>query len=150
MGKAIQATPIKGLNVLAAGSPHPDPGALLESDRTGVLLSKLETVCDVLVLDTAPLLVKTDALHMARYVDRSVVVVESESTTRSAFMNIMGSLASVRLEPLGVVVNKCPVRRGSDRYGLYGYAGYGKDDFSYRNPQGITALTHRKEEVGDL
>lgn len=114
--KAIQHTRIPGLSIMPSGPPYPDPGALIESDKTGELISQMRAYFDLVILDAAPLLVKSDALALARYVDGFVAVLESEKTTRRALCELGDILAKANIRPLGFVLNKYPVQKGKYLY----------------------------------
>ncbi len=115
LDKCIRETRISNLSVIPSGQPFPDPGTLLESQKMGQLMSQLQTRYDLVILDSAPLLIKTDALALARCIQGSVIVLESEKTTRRALCELMEVIAVAPLKPLGFVLNKCPVRRGEYR-----------------------------------
>lgn len=112
LDEAIHPTQVDGLSIITGGLPIHDPGALIESGKTGELISELTNRYDVVILDTAPLLVKSDALVLAQHVDSSVIVLESEKTTRRAVYELMQALTRAHVEPLGFVLNGCPVYKG--------------------------------------
>jgi Mrp family chromosome partitioning ATPase len=68
------------------------------------------------ILDAAPLLVKSDALALARYVEGVVGVLESEKTTRRAFCELGDILTKANIMPLGFVLNRYPVQKGKYLY----------------------------------
>jgi capsular exopolysaccharide synthesis family protein len=125
LDEVIQSTQTEGLSILPSGPPFPDPGRLIESDQMGRLISNLKSQFDVVILDSAPLLVKSDALVLARHVDGSVIVLEGEKTTRRAVHEVMELMAKARIRPLGFVLNRLPIRKGRYHYQEYYYAKYG-------------------------
>ena len=113
LDSVLHETSVSGLSVIPSGQPVADPGRLLALGRVGDLMSKLKTRYDLVIVDSAPFLVKADALALARWVQGTVVVLESEKTTRRALSEMMERVATIPAQPLGFVLNKCPVRRGS-------------------------------------
>jgi len=114
--EAIQSTPIQGLNVITSGSPPPDPGGLIESHHMGWLLSELKDRFDFVIMDSAPLLVKSDALILAKCVDGTIVVLESGRTTHRAIYELIESLTQAGVTPMGFVLNKLPIEKGKHDY----------------------------------
>ncbi len=123
--ETIQPTRVHGLSIIPCGPPFPDPGALIESDKTGEFISQIRARFDLVILDTAPLLVKSDALLLARHVDGLVTVLESEKTTHHALCELRDILAKANIRPLGFVLNKYPVQKGKYLYhqSYYGHRG---------------------------
>ena len=139
--EAMQPTRVKGLSLIPSGPPFPDPGGMIESDRMGQLLSELRTRFDLVILDSAPLLVKSDALVLARQVDGLILVLESEKTTRRAAYELIDLLTKAQIKPLGFVLNRFSVRKGAYSYQQYYYGHYGRgligqerDGFCLRAP----------------
>jgi capsular exopolysaccharide synthesis family protein len=113
----IQATQVEGLSVMPSGLPCPDPGRLIQSDQMRRLISGLKDGFDLVILDSAPLLVKSDALVLAGYVDGSIIVLGSEKTTRRAVGEVLEILQGGHIKPLGFVLNGLSVERGKGAYG---------------------------------
>jgi succinoglycan biosynthesis transport protein ExoP len=127
LDEVIRATEIAGLSVMPSGPPFPDPGRLIESDETSRLVSDLRSRFDVVILDSAPVLVKSDALVLARYVDDSIVVLESEKTTRRAVHELMGVLGKAHIRASGFVLNRFSVQKGKHLYHHQYYGRYGPE-----------------------
>lgn len=143
--EAMQATRIKDLSVVPSGPPFPDPGGMIESDKMGRLLSGLETRFDLVILDSAPLLVKSDALVLARDVDGIIIVLESEKTTRRAAYELVDLLTKAQVKPLGFVLNRFSFKRGAYSYQQYYYGHYGRGLIG----QGRDGLCLRAPVVGE-
>jgi capsular exopolysaccharide synthesis family protein len=129
----IQATQVEGLSVIPSGPPFPDPGGLIESDQMGPLTSELRHRFDLVFLDSAPLLVKSDALVLGRYVDGSIIVLGSAKATRWAVHELLEILAAGHIKPLGFVLNGFPLEKGK---GFYGYQYYGQYDRGLSTSEG--------------
>lgn len=125
LDKTIQPTGIPGLSIIPSGLPYPDPGALIESEKAGESISRMRARFDLVILDAAPLLVKSDPLALGRHVDGFVAVLESEKTTRRAVLELKDMLAKAGMRPLGFVVNKYPVQKGR-YFHEYSYGDHGR------------------------
>jgi succinoglycan biosynthesis transport protein ExoP len=116
LDEALQPTRLEGLSVIPSGPPFPDAGELIESEQMGPLISELKNRFDVVLLDSAPVLIKSDVLVLARYVDGSIIVLESTKTTRRAVHEVLDVLAKAGIRPLGLVLNRFSIKKGKHFY----------------------------------
>ena len=124
---AIQTTRVEGLRIIPSGPPFSDPGVLIESNQMGELISDLKVRFDVVIIDSAPILVKSDALVMAKYVDGLIIVLESEKTTRGAVNELVDVLERAHIRPLGFVLNRFSIEKGKHFYHHYYNGHYGSE-----------------------
>lgn len=101
----VQETGIKGLSVLTSGPTPPDPVLLLKSKRMGEAISQLAEKYDYLIFDSAPALVKNDAILLTKYLDDLVLVLKSGSTSHQAILKANETFRNVEVQPTGVVLN---------------------------------------------
>ena len=125
---AIQTVPIdengdsqSELSVVTAGSIPPNPAELIESQGMVEVLLKLRNDFDLLIVDTAPIGVVSDAFPLIKHVDGVLAVVRMEVTTRETAEELRDQLLSLGAPTLGVVANGTKEKR-RQRYG-YGYYG---------------------------
>lgn len=111
-------TSVAKLHVLPAGPLPPNPAELLGSARMGEVLDELGTLCDVVILDTPPLLAVSDAAILAAGADGVVLVTAMGQTPRHALRTAQGLLAVPNVEVLGMVINKAD---GGARSAYHGY-----------------------------
>jgi non-specific protein-tyrosine kinase len=129
---AVETSPnsnVGALAVLTSGPKPPDPPAILASARAQRIVTDLLEAYDLVLIDSPPLLVVSDALGIMPAVDGVVLVTRIGVTTRDAADRALGLLGRVPNVPiLGVVVNDLTRRRGlgGHTHGYYGY-GYGYD-----------------------
>jgi capsular exopolysaccharide synthesis family protein len=123
LDEAIQATSVEGLSIISSGPPFPNAGVLIESEEVGSLLSELKTRFDMMIIDSAPVLIKSDPLVLAKHVDGSIIVIESERTTRRAARVLVDILAKAQIKPLGFILNRFSASKGKHFYHRY-YYGY--------------------------
>jgi capsular exopolysaccharide synthesis family protein len=136
---AVQATPIPArapdgkaretMDVLVAGALPPNPDDLLESERMQAILESASSRYELVILDTPPTSVVSDAVPLIREVDGVIVVTRIGTTTREAAVELRSQLEDLGAPILGVVVNAVRARVAGYGYG-YKYApasGNGKE-----------------------
>jgi receptor protein-tyrosine kinase/non-specific protein-tyrosine kinase len=109
------------LHVLPSGPIPPNPTDLIESDRMRQIIKSLERAYDLVVIDTPPTSIVSDAIPLVNEVSGVLVVGRLGKTTRDSASHLHSQLENLGADVLGVVVNS--IGRGT-RYGGYGY-GYG-------------------------
>lgn len=108
----IQVDPESGLHVMAAGGADvQSPPNLLGSQPMNDLLRRLETNYDLVIIDTAPLMVVSDARALARHVDAVLFVVRWASTRRQIARGALRQLLDAGARVAGVVLTQVDVRR---------------------------------------
>ncbi|MFS0792877.1 polysaccharide biosynthesis tyrosine autokinase [Microbacterium sp. 1P10AE] len=107
-----QAPGAAGLHIIAAGRIPPNPSELLGSGRMRSLLEHLSTNA-IVILDAPPLLAVTDAAVLSTQADGAIVVVSAGKTTTDILRRGLASLRKVGAQPLGIVLNRVPKRRGA-------------------------------------
>lgn len=103
------------LYVLTSGMIPPNPSELLGSDAMLQLLRSLESMFDVVIIDSPPLLPVTDASVLAQSVGGVVLVVDTRSTKESSVRTALNALSLVKSNLLGVILNRLPAK-GPDAY----------------------------------
>ena len=129
---AIQSKPLAGgsngasasgspgrLDVIVAGSHPPNPAELIETQTMRDILAELNKRYDLVVIDTAPIGVVSDAIPLLRMADGVIVVARIGETTREAATDMRSQLDRLDIPTLGVVANAVKMPRRS-KYG-YGY-----------------------------
>ncbi len=130
--EVIQAKPIvaggngagggeRALDVIVAGALPPNPAELIESQRMSEALAQLAERYELVVIDTAPVGVVSDAIPLMRKVDGVIVVVRMDKSTRDGAEQTREQMERLEAPVLGVVANAIKARRG----GKYGYGYYG-------------------------
>jgi capsular exopolysaccharide synthesis family protein len=120
-GKTAEVT----LDVLGAGHAPPNPAELIDSHAMAEFLSWASEHYELVVIDTPPLSVVSDAIPLLRKVDGVVVVSQIGKNTRDAAAYLRDRLLGVNAPLLGVIANGVKAK-GKDGYG-YGYGYYGAD-----------------------
>lgn len=120
--------PVRGLDVLPAGSPQNLSAERLGSDAMKTLIEQARDRYDWVIIDSPPALGLSDASVIATVADGIVVVCSGDRTPRQAVRHVADQLRAVRAIVLGVVLNRVDLHRHSYYYGRYYSAYYGTDD----------------------
>ena len=122
LDQVIRPTPVKGLDILPAGSKAPNPAELLSSTSMRELISQLSDIYDFILVDSPPILPVADGLTLSRVVDSVVLVVRSRQTERELAQESRRRLLRVNARILGVVLNDLDV--ATDERDRMMYGGY--------------------------
>ncbi|WP_341676079.1 XrtA-associated tyrosine autokinase [Niveibacterium sp. SC-1] len=124
VGDVILRTSIEKLSVLPAGMPHRRATELLASDSMNRLLDEMATRYSdrIIIFDSPPLLVTTEARALATHMGQVVMVVESERTTQAMVRQALSTIEACPVKLM--LLNKTDMASNTGHYGVYGY-GYG-------------------------
>jgi exopolysaccharide/PEP-CTERM locus tyrosine autokinase len=123
LGQVMIKTNIDKLSILPSGTPHPRATELLASGGMNKLLAEMvQRYSDrIIIFDSPPLLVTTEARVLAAHMGQVVMVVKAESTSHS---EVKHAVAALEVCPVKMVVlNQTTGHFDGHGYG-YGY-GYG-------------------------
>lgn len=131
LSSVIHATPVPGLFFMPSGRGGERPNELLASAAVPQLLDRLGEEFDLVIIDTPPSAILSDARILSRHVDGVVLVVREQSTSRNLVREALSGLEQVGARVFGVIVNAVDFgrRRTSYKY-YYGY-GYRYDKYYY-------------------
>lgn len=112
------------LFVLPAGTIPPNPAELLGSDAMTTLLDELKVAFDVIIIDSPPVGLVTDAAVLARLTQGAIIVAASGKTRAGRLSDAEATIEQVGAKVLGTVATMLPTT-GADRtlYGAYGAYG---------------------------
>jgi protein-tyrosine kinase len=99
----IQRGPMENLFLIPAGRNSGNPAELLANGRLKFLLSRLESMFDWIIIDSAPAVPVADAALLANFCDGVLLVVRSNSTPVDAARRAKKEFAERNL--VGVVLN---------------------------------------------
>lgn len=138
---ALQKDPRrKTFRLLAAGGIPPNPTEILDSDRFREIMSGLDGLFDIVIVDSPPVLGLGDASALASQVDGILFVVRSGSVTNREISHAVDQLKKAGGRIIGCVMNAIdPV----DGYGYY-YNYY----YSQYTTNGHKTTTTEPEEEG--
>ena len=123
--EAIQPTMIPNFFVLPRGAYPKDPSELMMSEDFKVLIQNLSQGFDLVVIDTAPILLVTDAVLVAGLAATNYLVVGAGAHQPAEFEMVLKRLASSSVTIQGTVFNFHRARTLTQSYGAY-YGKYGR------------------------
>ncbi len=132
--------PTRHMDVISAGAVPPNPIDLLESEAMKQLITSSEERYDLVIIDTPPTAVVSDAIPLLKKVSGVLVVTRLGRSTRTAAQQLRSQLENLDAPALGVVVNS--MKSAAAEYG-YGY-GYGS-----KTSQAAAANGRPSDEAGE-
>ncbi|MBD2848583.1 polysaccharide biosynthesis tyrosine autokinase [Paenibacillus sp. IB182496] len=117
---ALLTTSIAGLSILPSGPIPPNPSEMLVSRRMNALLETASRLYDVVIIDTPPIMMVTDAQIVASKCDGVVLVIDSGHVKRESARKAKASLEHVNARLLGVVLNNVKRSKAESYYAYYG------------------------------
>lgn len=109
------------LQILTSGSIPPNPSELLTSNRMKGILGQIKKDSEIVIIDSPPVLVVTDAVILSPQVDGVLLVVQPGKTKIPAAKETVDQLKRAKANILGVVIKFVEGKRnrGTGRYGYY-------------------------------
>ena len=131
----VMPTDVPGFSLLPAGSRDRQASELLASKRMDDVCTALSAAAGrMIVFDSSPLLLTTEAAELAAHVGQILVVVHANETTQQAVTAALEKLDESKA--IGCVLNQAwGSAEPADGYGYYGYDA-GEDTDSGRSPAG--------------
>ena len=118
-----------GFHILTAGFVPPNPLELLSSEKFAEMLEKLRDTFDVVLIDSPPVQLVSDAVVLSQLASTVIYVVKADSTPYPLARSGIRRLAMGNAPLLGVVLNQLDLERAEKYYGEYSgygrYSGYG-------------------------
>lgn len=123
-----------GVHILPAGTVPPNPLELLSSKRFEDVITKLKEAFDIVIIDSAPLQLVSDAQVMSQFASALIYVVKADSTPYQVAQNGLKKLRRINAPILGAVLNQLDLEKAEKYYGEYSgyrsYKGYKKYGYS--------------------
>lgn len=121
---ALHETDVPGLRVITSGPLPPNPLDMLASQRAQDLFAILRDRCDMLILDSPPVLSVTDAMLLASHADVALLVTSARSTRRDLVLKAYETLKRSNIDIIGAVLNKVRQSELGYYYSHYYYGYY--------------------------
>jgi len=112
------------VEVLSAGKIPPNPTELLGSEKMAHVLDATGARAEIVIVDTPPLMVVSDAVILAKDMDGIMLVVKPGLTHTGAAQKAIEQLRRAQANILGVVLNDVDVKRDGYYSGYYHYHKY--------------------------
>jgi capsular exopolysaccharide synthesis family protein len=140
LADVVRATHIENLWLATTGTLPPNPAEMLGSEVMRRVLAEAASQFDMVVLDTPPVLVASDAAILGSMADGVVLVLRAGRTERIAAQQALKQITTVGGRVLGAALNdpdQKAKRYGAYSYGYDGYGYYGAHD--EEEPAGVGA-----------
>lgn len=121
--KFIYETEVENLSVIPAGNVPPNPSELLSSEKMVKGLEELKEKFDIILFDSTPCMLVTDAVIISRIVDYTIIVSSHKTTKIEDLKNVQKNIENVGGKIAGVVINKIPtsLKKYNSKYYYYGH-----------------------------
>lgn len=136
--KAIRSSILPNLDVMTTGMLPPNPAELLMSDSFSQILEKLSPDYDLVIIDTAPVLVAADTASVAPLAGSLLLVARAEKTHLGELNESVRRLAHAGCSANGVILNAMDLSRRHAGSSSYKYGGYRYTHYKYKNNRDTT------------
>ncbi len=126
----ILPTQQNNLFFLPAGPVPPNPAELIETKRMESLMNELKGKYEVIIIDTPPIAMVTDAILLTKYSDINLFVLRQNFSRRNMIKLINEVFQERGFKNVGILINDISVQ-GYYGYTYYGSYGYGKYTYRY-------------------
>jgi polysaccharide biosynthesis transport protein len=122
-GKCIFEIEGSNLHVMLAGRVPPNPLELISSPEFAVVMGRLKAQYEVIVVDSPPVQLVSDAVMLAQMATSVLFVVRADATPYPIARHALSRLHRVDAPVLGAVLNQIDLDKADNFYGEY--SGYG-------------------------
>lgn len=105
LAAAIRPTFVENLDILTCGSIPLNPSELIASPAMKSILEELQTMYDIIILDSPPILLFTDGELLVSFADAVAFVVKAESTRMDDLEHSVDIVEGIKMNFAGVVFN---------------------------------------------
>lgn len=118
--ECLQRVEGTSLYAITSGPVPLNPLELMLSKRFAALLKAVAGTCDMLIIDSPPIHLVSDALVLSKMVNGVVFVVKADSTPYPLVRRCIHALHQVDAKLFGVTLNQLNLKRADRYYGAYG------------------------------
>ncbi|MCK5840950.1 MAG: polysaccharide biosynthesis tyrosine autokinase [Candidatus Sabulitectum sp.] len=119
--EVVRETEVEGLFVICSGRIPHNPSEIIETASKKGVFRKISEQCDMLIIDTPPAAVVTDAVVIAPVVDSTILVVRSGKIQKKVVQGVWLKLARSGGHLSGAVINGFDPIRTYTSYSYYTY-----------------------------
>ncbi len=136
--KAVRRAVLPNLDLMTTGVLPPNPAELLLSESFSQILQKLSPDYDLIIIDTAPVLVAADTASVAPLAGSLLLVARAEKTQLGELNESIRRLAHAGCNANGVILNAMDLSRRHAGSSSYKYGGYRYTHYKYKNNRDTT------------
>ncbi len=120
---------VENLFVIPCGPVPPNPAEMLLDEKVKVLFDLLKKQFDIIIVDTAPVGLVSDAITLGQYVNAVMYIVRHNYTYKKQVQLIDEIYVKRKLPHLAIIINDINNKTGYGSY--YGYGNYGYGNYGY-------------------
>ncbi|WP_295422281.1 tyrosine-protein kinase, partial [Sulfurovum sp.] len=120
----IQQTEYDNLDIISSGPVPPNPGELIQGEAMKTIIDKLREVYDVIIMDTPPIGLVTDARILMHLSDTSIYVMRANVSKKTYLKNVLELSRHKEIRGLSILLNAIK----GDRHGYGGYGYYEEEN----------------------
>jgi succinoglycan biosynthesis transport protein ExoP len=125
----LQRVEGSSLYILPSGPTSDSPLELLSSDRFKQLLTRVASACEIVIIDSPPVHLVSDAVVLSTLCTGTIFVVRAESTPSPIARRCIRSLQEAGANVIGIALNQLDFSKADRYYGAYtgytkAYGGY--------------------------
>ncbi|MCF8214995.1 MAG: polysaccharide biosynthesis tyrosine autokinase [Chitinophagaceae bacterium] len=132
----IPVAKMENLFVIACGPVPPNPAELILDPKLNDLFREVKERFDVVLIDTAPVGLVSDAIELGLHADASVFIVRHDFTYKKQVQLVEELYKGGKLPNLSIIINDVQAMMGYGKY--YGYVSYGYIGYGYGSERYIS------------
>ena len=105
LADVIHPTSMEHIDFMPRGKHPHNPASLLATDKLGKLMTELNVHYDYIVIDSPPVLAASDAMILAQYADKVLMVTRYDSSIEGQLVYAIKQLNKANIEVDGIVLN---------------------------------------------
>ncbi len=119
----VQKTDIDNLYLVSCGLSPSNPSELLSGARIKEFISAAENSFDIVLFDSSPIAVVTDAVMLSKLAGQLIIVIQGGKTSRKVLHRMEKTLKDSKINVMGAILNKVSVKNGESA-GYYYHSHY--------------------------
>ena len=101
----VHATAMDHIDFMPRGKQPHNPTTLLASDKFGELMAQLNAHYDYIIIDSPPILAASDAVILAQYADKVLMVTRHNSSIEGQLIYAINQLTKAHVQVDGIILN---------------------------------------------
>jgi len=117
LGEVIQKTAHDGISIISSGPIPPNPSELIENKTMQQVVTKLKSYYDVIIFDTPPIGLVTDAMTLMKLSDITLLILRANYSKKVFLDDITRIKEEHQIQGLSLILND--IKMYKDGYGYY-------------------------------
>lgn len=105
LGHFIHSTGIDNIDFMPRGEHPRNPASLLSNNRLNGLMKELGLRYDYIIIDTPPILAASDAMILAQYADKVLMVTRYDNSIEGQLVYAVNQMNKANIEVDGIILN---------------------------------------------